>query len=150
METPFGGWFSHPTPRVQILAGILVMTGCMISEDLAVRACDGDLEADGIGSATLKRRSSHWRAVPVPEELMHALDLVHRVRAFQASATGAARRLWPTTRQAAGRQVSRRMRADGIEGPEACPEAFVTATASPEAGTLRRPRPRSDTVRSPG
>ena len=115
---------SHPTPRVQTLAQTLAMTGCRISEALAIRACDVDLEAAEIRIATLKRRKEHWRAVPVPEDLVHALDLVHRVRAAQASSKAATRRLWPITRQAAGRQVSAIMRAAGIDGPQACPRGL--------------------------
>ena len=64
---------SHPKPAVQTLA----MTGCRVSEALAIRACDVDLEANEVRIATLKRRTSHWRAVPLPE-VVHALNLVHR------------------------------------------------------------------------
>ena len=48
------------------------MTGCRISEALAIRAGDVDLEAGGIRIATLKRRRAHWRAVPVAAVLGHA------------------------------------------------------------------------------
>ena len=71
--------------------------------------------------ATLKRRKTHWRAIPVPEDLVQALELVHRVRRAQGSARGANRRLWPITRQTANRQVGALMRTAGIEGPQACP-----------------------------
>ena len=70
---------SHPKPAVQTLARTLAMTGCRVSEALGIRACDVDLEASELRIATLKRRTEHWRAVPVPEDLVHALELVHRV-----------------------------------------------------------------------
>ena len=92
---------AHPKPGVQTLARTLAMTGCRVSEALALRACDVDLEAGELRIATLKRRAEHWRAVPVPEDLVHALDLVHREGRAQASARGANRRLWPITRQTA-------------------------------------------------
>ena len=71
---------AHPKPAVQTLARTLAMTGCRVSEALGIRACDVDLEAGELRIATLKRRTEHWRAVPVPEDLVHALELVHRVR----------------------------------------------------------------------
>ena len=111
---------SHPKPAVQTLA----MTGCRVSEALAIRACDVDLEANAVRIATLKRRRAHWRSVPLPEELVHALDLVHRLRAAQGSPRGVNRPLWPITRQTANRQVAAIMRTAGIEGPQACPRGL--------------------------
>ena len=96
------------------------MTGCRVSEALGIRACDVDLKAGELRISTLKRRTEHWRAVPVPEDLV-ALELVHRLRRLQASARGRARPLWPITRQTANRQVGAIMRTAGIEGPQACP-----------------------------
>ena len=52
---------AHPKPAVQTLA----MTGCRVSEALGIRACDVDLEAGELRITTLKRRTEHWRAVPV-------------------------------------------------------------------------------------
>ena len=115
---------AHPKPAVQTLARTLAMTGCRVSEALAIRACDVDLEANELRIATLKRRTEHWRAVPVPEDLVHALELVHCLRRFQASARGATRPLWPITRQTANRQVGAIMRIAGIEGPQACPRGL--------------------------
>ena len=56
---------THPKPAVQTLAHTLAMTGARVSVDL---------EAREVRIATLKRRRSHWRAVPVPEALP-ALEL---------------------------------------------------------------------------
>ena len=115
---------AHPKPAVQTLARTLAMTGCRVSEALAIRACDVDLDANEIRIATLKRRREHWRAVPVPEDLVHELDLVHRVRRAQASPRGRSAPLWPVTRQAAHRQVARLMSTAGIDGPQACPRGL--------------------------
>ena len=115
---------SHPKPGVQTLAHTLAMTGCPVSEGLGIRPCDVDREAGELRIATLKRRRPHWRAVPVPEDLVHALELVHRLRRLQASPKGANRRLWPITRQTANRQVAALMRTAGIEGPQACPRGL--------------------------
>lgn len=115
---------SHPKPAVQTLARTLAMTGCRVSEALGIRASDVDLEANEVRIATLKRRRSHWRSVPLPADLVHALDLVHRLRAAQGSPRGANRTLWPITRQTANRQVAAIMRTAGIEGPQACPRGL--------------------------
>ena len=115
---------AHRQPTVQTLARTLAMTGCRVSEALALRPCDVDLEAAELRIATLKRRREHWRAVPVPEGLVQALELVHRVRRAQASPRGRVRPLWPITCQAAHRQVGALMAAAGIEGPQACPRGL--------------------------
>ena len=95
----------HRQPTMQTLARPLAMTGCRVSEALARRACDVDLEAPKLRIATLKRSREHWRSVPVPEDLVHELDLVHRVRRTQANPRGRTRPLWPITRQAVHSQV---------------------------------------------
>ena len=115
---------SHPKPAVQTLARTLAMTGARVSEALALRPCDVDLEANELRIAPLKRRRSHWRAVPVPEDLVHALELVHRVSRAQGSPRGRKSLLWPITRQTANRQVAAIMRGAGIEGPQACPRGL--------------------------
>ena len=114
----------HPKPTVQTLAQTLALTGCRVSEALALRTCDVDLEAHELRIATLKRRRAAWRAVPVPEDLIHALELVHRLRRAQRSARGANSLLWPITRQTAHRQVGAIMRGADIEGPQACPRGL--------------------------
>ena len=115
---------AHPKPTVQTLARTLALTGCRVSEALSIRACDVDLAATEIRIATLKRRKEHWRAVPVPEDLVHALELVHRVRRAQASPRGRTALLWDVTRQGAHRQVTQLMHSAGIEGPQACPRGL--------------------------
>ena len=114
----------HPKPTTQTLARTLALTGCRVSEALAIRACDVDLEAAEIRIATLKRRREHWRAVPVPEDLVTALDLVHRLRAAQGSSRAHTRPLWTVTRQAAHRQITHLMRGAGISGPQATPRGL--------------------------
>ena len=60
----------------------------------------------------------------MPEDLVHELELVHRVRRAQASPRGRTRELWPITGQAAHRQVGALMRASSIDGPQACPRGL--------------------------
>ena len=115
---------AHPRPTTQTLARTLALTGCRVSEALAIRACDVDLEAAELRIRTLKRRRDTWRAVPVPADLVHALELVHRVRRAQASPRGRTALLWDVTRQAAHRQVVALMNSAGIAGPQACPRGL--------------------------
>ena len=106
---------------MQTLPRTLALTGCRVSEALAIRACDIDLAAAELRIAALKRCRAAWRAVPVPEDLVHALELVHHIRRAQASTRGAQSPLWPITRQTAARPIGERMRHAGVEGPQACP-----------------------------
>ena len=48
----------------------LAMTACRVSDAPAFHACDADLEAAELRIVTLERRTSHGRAVPVPEDLV--------------------------------------------------------------------------------
>ena len=60
---------AHSRPAIQTLARTLAMTGCRVSEALGIRACDVDLEARELRIAILSRRTEHWRAGSVPENL---------------------------------------------------------------------------------
>ena len=115
---------AHPNPAIRTLAWILANTGCRISEMVGIRACDVDFEAHEVRVATRKRCKDHWRAVPVPEDWVHALDLVLRLRSAHRSPRGSDRPLWPITRQTANRQVGTLVRASGIEGPQDCPQGL--------------------------
>ena len=111
---------AHPRPPVQTFALTLAHTGCRISEALALRARDVDLEAAELRFRTLKRRREHWRSVPVPDDLVRELELVHGLRRTQSRARSAAAPLWPFTRPTASRHIASLMQAAGVEGPQAC------------------------------
>ena len=115
---------THPRPTVQTFALTLAHIGCRISEALALRAKDVNLAATEVRFRTLKRRNEHWRAVPVPEDLVRELALVHGLRRAQSRPRSAAARLWPFTRPTASRHVAALMRAAAIEGPQACPKGL--------------------------
>ena len=65
-----------------------------------------------------------YRAVPVPPELLDALDLVHGIR--EAQRRGQAKALlWPWSRMTAFRRVQEVIAAAGIpDGPHACPKGL--------------------------
>ena len=113
-----------PRPEVQTFALTLVHTGCRISEALALRPDDVDLEAVELRIRTLKRRREHWRAVPVPEALIRELELVHGLSRAKRSPRGRKTPLWPVSRPTATRHIAKLMTAASIEGPQACPKGL--------------------------
>lgn len=123
-------------PQVQTFALTLAHTGCRISEGLAVRAMDVDLDAGAVRFKTLKRRREHWREVPIPGELVRALELAHALRRLQARKRGPATRLWPFARATASRHVAAAMATAGIAGPQASAKGLRHAfgVAAAEAG----------------
>ena len=108
---------------IATFAATLAYTGCRISEALAVRAVDVDLEAYAMRFRTLKRRAEHWREVPVPDAHVRELELVHQLRALKGTRRES-RRLWPMGRTTASRHVARLMHASGIDGPQASPKGL--------------------------
>src|SRR3982751_5165370 len=98
-------------PReVRTFCGVLHATGCRISEALALTAQQIDLSGRVVVFESLKkRRKGVYRAVPVPPELLDALDLVHGLR--EAQRRGQAKALlWPWSRMTAFRRVEQVMR----------------------------------------
>ena len=110
---------TDPNPAVQTFTLVLAYSGCRISEALALRHCDVDLDNLALRFRTLKRRQDVWREVAVPQDLIRAIDLVHSVRAAQSRPRRAARRLWDISRSTASRHVKRLMNSADIEGPQA-------------------------------
>src|SRR3954453_11766341 len=113
-------------PReVRTFCGVLHATGCRISEALALTPQQVDLSGRVIMFESLKkRRRGVFRAVPVPPELLHALDLVHGLR--EAQRRGQAKALlWPWSRMTAYRRVQGVIAVAGIpDGPHACPKGL--------------------------
>src|SRR3954451_11132812 len=113
-------------PReVRTFCGMLHATGCRISEALALTAQQIDLSERVVVFESLKkRRKGVYRAVPVPPELLDALDLVHGIREAQRRSQAKAL-LWPWSRMTAFRRVQEVMKAAGIpDGPHACPKGL--------------------------
>src|SRR4051812_28765379 len=111
--------------EVRTFCGVLHSTGCRISEALALTADRIDLSGRVIVFESLKkRRRGVFRAVPVPPELLDALDLVHGIR--EAQRRGQVKTpLWPWSRMTAFRRVQEVIAAAGIpSGPHACPKGL--------------------------
>ena len=93
-----------------------------VSEVLALRALDVDLDAGAVRIRKLKRRVEHRRVVPIPPAHARDLETVHRLR--EASPRRVKELLWKLSRATAHRKVVAVMRAADIEGPQACPKGL--------------------------
>ena len=116
------------TPReVRTFCMTLAYTGCRPSEALALLPSSIDLTDQAITFETLKkRRSGIFRAVPVPESLIDALDLVHGLREARKGDEGP---LWTWARSTAYERVKEVMRVAGIEGPQSTAKGLRHAFA---------------------
>ena len=109
-------------PDRQTFALTLAHSGTRLSEVLALRPADIDLDASSIRIRTLKRRAEHWREVPLPNEVLRALELVHGLRAIRPKRAGEP--LWPWSRATGHRRIAAVMERAGISGPQACPKGL--------------------------
>jgi site-specific recombinase XerD len=76
------------------------------------------------GIRTLKRRRYVVREVPIPPELMAAIDRHFELRRRQRDDTLACARLWRWRRETAWRFIKRVMATSGICGTPACPRGL--------------------------
>lgn len=93
----------------------LALTGARISEPLELTPLHIDTVAKTITLRTLKRRKLVHRTVPVPDELLEMLELIHDTR----NRKNADKPLWPVDRATAHRWVKDAMAIAGIVGPPA-------------------------------
>lgn len=101
--------------RRQAFCLVLALTGCRVSEALALTQSQIDDTLGCLSFRTLKRRKLVYRQVPVPDWMMHNL------LALEPVGEG---RLFPWCRQTGYRIVKRTMLAAGIEGACACPKGL--------------------------
>lgn len=105
------------SPEVHTFCWTLGLTGCRLSEGLALVATRVDKAAGLLVFESLKkRRKGVFRAVPVPPNFLKTLDSVHDL-----SALGGAR-LWDWSRTTAWRRVKEVMDVAGIHGLYATPK----------------------------
>jgi integrase len=121
----FGKAANHATPSVRLFCLLLLWSGGRLSEILALRASNIDLELGAVSIDTLKRRSRGIiRQVPVPRRLLVDLDREFQIGTAQRDPSLACRRLWPWSRTTAWRQVKRVMRTAGVTGARAMPKGL--------------------------
>jgi integrase/recombinase XerD len=112
-------------PEVRSFCGVLLYTGCRISEALALTVKDVDLSEKCIVLKCLKKRHAVvFRKVPVPPDLLDTLDMVHRLRQLRKKGR-LDERLWSWTRMTAWRKIHAVIEEAGIEdGPHASPKGL--------------------------
>ena len=115
-------------PReIRTFIGVLLYTGCRISEALALNADHVDLDEGMIIFESLKKREKGiYRAVPVPPKLLDTLDLVHSIRTTREGRSRKNKvRLWKWSRTTAWRKVKDVLDAAGVEqSTKMSPKAF--------------------------
>lgn len=93
----------------------LALTGARISEPLEVTPLHLDRVTKTITLRTLKRRRLVHRTIPVPDELLEIIELIHDT----GNRKNADVPLWPVDRATAHRWVKDAMRIAGLVGPHA-------------------------------
>ena len=93
----------------------LAFTGARISEPLEMTPRHIDTAAKVVTLRTLKRRRLVFRTVPVPDELIEMLELIHDTTNKKI----ADQPLWPVDRATAHRWVKAAMQVAGLTGPHA-------------------------------
>lgn len=116
-------------PReVRTFCLVLHYTGCRISEALALTPARFDFPGKTIVFETLKkRRSGVYRAVPVPEDVLDTINMVHGLQEAGKRERRAQKKtpLWNWSRTTAFRRVKEVMDAAGIaDGPHKCPKGL--------------------------
>jgi integrase/recombinase XerD len=102
--------------EVRTFCGLLVYTGCRISEALALTVERVDLVNHMIVFESLKKRKRGvFRAVPVPSVFLDSLDMVHGLREAKKRVNGGRGEvLWNWSRTTAWRRVKAVMDAAGL------------------------------------
>lgn len=98
---------------------VLAYSGCRLSEALALRPRNIDLDAGVIIFETLKkRRRGVYRAVPIPVNILKKLQTAEK----KCSLPG--ERLFPWSRTKAWMIIKRRMKLISVEGKQATPKGL--------------------------
>jgi integrase/recombinase XerD len=121
-------------PDQALFALTLAWTGARVSEVLALTASSFQIERGIVALQTLKRRRHSVREVPIPPELMAALDRYFGLSRAQQNPLTANKRPWPWCRTTAWRLIKRVMRRSQIAGQSACPRGLRHAFG---VGTLQ-------------
>jgi integrase/recombinase XerD len=103
---------------------LLTYSGARISEVLAVCPSSFQLDSSVVALRTLKRRRHHVREVPIPPELMAAIDWHFGIRELQYDPGKANSRLWSFSRVTAWRFVKEAIMEAGVVGRAACPRGL--------------------------
>ena len=110
--------------RPALFALTLAWTGARVSEVLGLMPCSFQVDQSLVSIVTLKRRRWCVREVPLPPDLMRALDREFSLQVAQKDRQHGDLRLWPMNRVTAWRHIKRVMKDAGISGRPACPRGL--------------------------
>ena len=109
--------------EVRTFCNMLLLTGCRLSEALAVTPKRVDMSEKVIVIESLKkRRAGVFRAVPVPDWYLDELNLVHQTESRPKSQQS--KPLWPFSRQTGYTWIKQTMEAAEVEGIHATPKGL--------------------------
>lgn len=103
---------------------VLAWTGARVSEILALTPRAIQVERSLISIVTLKRRRWSVREVPIPPELMQAIEQEFSLLDAQQDPHDCTAPLWPMHRVTAWRLVKRVMAHASVSGRAACPRGM--------------------------
>ena len=127
--------------EVRTFCMTLAYTGCRISEALALTVERVDLSAQSVRFRTLKQRGKViYRAVPVPDNYLDAMKLVHSIQKRQKLKQGKDALLWDFKRTMAHYHVKSVMKAAEIDGLHASAKGLRHGFGVRLAQKTRNPR----------
>ena len=127
--------------EVRTFCMTLAYTGCRISEALALTVEHIDLSAKAVRFRTLKQRGRVvYRSVPVPDDYLDAMKLVHTIQKRQRQKTGKRALLWPISRVMGWKHVKAVMELADIHGQHATPKGLRHGFGVRMAQKTRNPR----------
>ena len=133
--------------EVRTFCMTLAFTGCRISEALALTVERVDLSAKVVRFQTLKQGKDKngkqkviYRAVPVPEEYLNAMKLVHTLQKRQRQKTTKTALLWPMSRVMGWKHIKAVMSTANINGAHATPKGLRHGFGVRMAQKTRNPR----------
>lgn len=112
-----------PSPQA-LFALTLTWTGARVSEVLALTASSFQIECSIVAIVSLKRRKHFVREVPIPPDLMLALEKHFKLTAVQRDDQRRNHRLWRWHRVTAWRIIKQVMRDSSVTGQRACPRGL--------------------------
>jgi integrase/recombinase XerD len=116
---------ARASPDVRLFCLMLTWSGARISEVLALTPAAIDIESGVASLHTRKRRKQGIvRQVPLPGELLRALNRDFKLHRWQNDPQLSAQRIWPWSRTTAWRRVKVVMTAASITGPPAMPKGL--------------------------
>lgn len=116
----FLGEARRDEPAVHSFCWLIAVTGCRISEALALTPANIDFEARIIVFECLKKRRRHvYRSIPVPAGLLQSLRILLRSARLRDG-----ERIWSWSRMTGYRRVREVMERAGLNGTHASPKGL--------------------------